>query len=92
MLGSQEQDPKQGCSIAEILQYDCPIQTNEKGQLRYTCYPIPRIFRICQGRPAVEITKLVNIDMATGEVDVSNESSQKLPKVKPWRDVLRNAT
>lgn len=28
----------------------------------------------CQGRPAVEITKLVHIDINTGEVDLSQES------------------
>jgi hypothetical protein len=40
----------------------------------------------------VEITKLVNIDEKTGEIDIPTIASETLPKAKPWRDVTRYNT
>ncbi|KDQ60255.1 hypothetical protein JAAARDRAFT_32634 [Jaapia argillacea MUCL 33604] len=77
------------CRIAEIVQYTCELENQESGSPQVHCFPIPRIFRICPGRPAVEITKLVNVNMRTGEVDIPPETSQNLPKAKPWRDIIR---
>ncbi|KIM85816.1 hypothetical protein PILCRDRAFT_5449 [Piloderma croceum F 1598] len=75
------------CRIAEIVQYTCDSEKLSNGQIH--CFPIPRIFRICPGRPAVEITKLVNIDEKTGEIKIPVIANETLPKAKPWRDVIR---
>ncbi|KAF9456870.1 hypothetical protein BDZ94DRAFT_1176770 [Collybia nuda] len=83
------ENPSSGdCQIAEIVQYTCEIESN--GGMN--CFPIPRIFRLCSGRPAVEITRLVNIDMETGEVEVPADPSKIIVKGKAWRDVTRYDT
>ncbi|EPQ53445.1 hypothetical protein GLOTRDRAFT_78441 [Gloeophyllum trabeum ATCC 11539] len=82
-------DPGKKCRLAELVQYTCNIDTIDEGVPRLHCYPILRIFRMCPNRPAVEITKLVNFDPATGKVEIPPEASQVLPKGKPWRDVAR---
>ncbi|KAI0067453.1 hypothetical protein BV25DRAFT_1819797 [Artomyces pyxidatus] len=84
-MASADIPPKvqQRCRIAEIVQYSC--ENTEAGQLH--CFPIPRIFRMCPGRPAVEITRFVNIDLETGAVEIP-PADQALPKAKVWRDVV----
>ncbi|KAI0937526.1 hypothetical protein AcW1_001617 [Taiwanofungus camphoratus] len=77
------------CRLAEIVQYKCEAEVTSAGEPQFHCWPIPRIFRICPGRPAVEMTRFVDVDMNTGEISVPPESSQTLPKGKPWRDVVR---
>jgi len=77
------------CRIAELVQYTCELEKLENGRSQVHCFPIPRIFRICSGRPAVEITKLVSIDEKTGEIEIPATASETLPKAKPWRDVTR---
>ncbi|KAH8116143.1 hypothetical protein DFH11DRAFT_1264501 [Phellopilus nigrolimitatus] len=77
------------CQIHEILQHICEIKT-EKGAPEVHCFPIPRIFRICPNRPAVEITRSVTIDSATGEVILPTDATTVLPKGKPWWAVTRN--
>jgi hypothetical protein len=37
----------------------------------------------------VEITKLIKIDLKTGEIEMPDESSALLPKGKHWRDIRR---
>ncbi|KAI0685763.1 hypothetical protein BC835DRAFT_1289481 [Cytidiella melzeri] len=81
--------PKPQCRIAEIVQYDCDQETESSGRPRFRCWPVPRIFRLCPGRPAVEITRYVDTTEGTGAVKVPSESSRILPKGKPWRDVHR---
>ncbi|KAI0342311.1 hypothetical protein BDW22DRAFT_1298369, partial [Trametopsis cervina] len=78
--------PRQKCRIAEILLYDCDAD-NDKGQ--FHCWPVMRIFRICPGRPAIEITRYVDFNESTGGVKLTPESQRFLPKGKPWRDVHR---
>ncbi|KAI0777282.1 hypothetical protein BD413DRAFT_467936 [Trametes elegans] len=76
------------CRLAELVQYKCePEQLS--GTLRWHCLPIVRIFRICQNRPAVELTRYVDINVETGAVQVPAQSSKVMPKGKPWRDVVR---
>ncbi|KZT68895.1 hypothetical protein DAEQUDRAFT_305463 [Daedalea quercina L-15889] len=77
------------CRLAEIVQYTCDIEVGERGEPHVHCWPMPRIFRICPGRPAVELTRFVQMDMSTGEVHLPPEASQQLPKGKPWRDIIR---
>ncbi|EJF63814.1 hypothetical protein BD309DRAFT_864292 [Dichomitus squalens] len=81
--------PREQCRLAEILQYKCVAEDVDKGQLKVHCLPIPRIFRICPNRPAVEMTRFVDVDLESGAVHIPAPSSQVLPKAKPWRDVVR---
>ncbi|KAI0070761.1 hypothetical protein K474DRAFT_1607774 [Panus rudis PR-1116 ss-1] len=79
------------CRIAEILQYSCDEEEVTSGTPRFHCWPLIRIFRICPGRPAVELTRLVNVNSSTGAIELPSPSSQQLPKGKPWRDIKRKA-
>ncbi|EGO03535.1 hypothetical protein SERLA73DRAFT_119233 [Serpula lacrymans var. lacrymans S7.3] len=76
------------CRIAEMIQYTCELEETDGG-MRPHCYPLLRIFRMCPDRPACEITKFTNINTNTGEVEIPGETSELLPKAKPWRDVYR---
>ncbi|KAF8882165.1 hypothetical protein CPB84DRAFT_1791089 [Gymnopilus junonius] len=83
---------KPKCAIAEILQHTCQLKTTHDGNPLIQCFPIPRILRICPGQPAVEITKLVNIDMKNGEIEMPQVSSLDLVKGRPWREIVRYET
>ncbi|KAH9933908.1 uncharacterized protein B0H18DRAFT_870421 [Fomitopsis serialis] len=80
------------CRLAEIVQYKCDIEVGKRGEPQVHCWPVPRIFRICPGRPAVELTRFVEMNMSTGEVHLPPEARYaclpKLPKGKPWRDIV----
>jgi len=65
------------CRLAEIVQYHCVAREN-------VCYPIPRIFRLCPGQAAVEITTVVSMDLETGDVVIPRDLERKLPTGKPW--------
>ncbi|KAF8067633.1 hypothetical protein FPV67DRAFT_1143050 [Lyophyllum atratum] len=72
---SSAETPMPGkCRISEILQYSCDVDTSGPAPLN----PIKLFFSIvhyrCPGRPTVEITKLVNVNMITGEVEVPADS------------------
>ncbi|GAK64083.1 uncharacterized protein PAN0_004d2292 [Moesziomyces antarcticus] len=45
------------CRLAELTQYHCDLHPT-----RVVCQPIDRIFRICKGRPAVEVSHIVEFD------------------------------
>ncbi|KAJ7336440.1 hypothetical protein B0H14DRAFT_2933778 [Mycena olivaceomarginata] len=75
------------CRIAEIMQYSC-VPKNATVH----CVPIPRLFRICPGRPAVEVTRVLNVDLTTGYVEMPRHLEQKLPEGKAWADVIRYDT
>ncbi|EKM75802.1 hypothetical protein AGABI1DRAFT_116134 [Agaricus bisporus var. burnettii JB137-S8] len=80
-----------GCRLGEIVQFVCNLEQDAGGQPQIHCFPLPRIFKLCPGSPAVEITKLVDIDLATGEVVVPPDaSSQKLVVKATWKDVHRH--
>ncbi|THH29239.1 hypothetical protein EUX98_g4938 [Antrodiella citrinella] len=86
-------DPaKPKCRLAEIIQYSCKEEYDADGVPTPRCWPVPRIFRLCPGRPAVEVTRYVNVDMKTGEIDIPSTLNHQLPKAKPWRDVKRYAS
>jgi len=80
------EEPK--CQLAEIVQYTCDIERGPRGKPQVYCVPIPRFFRICSDRPAVEITRIVDVDTHTGVVTLPSRLSQALPKGKAWRDVV----
>ncbi|KAJ8590382.1 hypothetical protein M405DRAFT_736951 [Rhizopogon salebrosus TDB-379] len=56
------------------VQYTCEPEELPSGEVRPRCFPLPRIFRICPDRPAVEITKFLKIDLKTGEIEIPDES------------------
>ncbi|KAH9852470.1 hypothetical protein C2E23DRAFT_825675 [Lenzites betulinus] len=80
---------KDKCRLAEIVQFKCEPGQQAEGLPQWHCLPVIRLFRICQNRPAVEVTKFVDIDVETGAIQVPSQSSQMLPKGKVWRDVVR---
>ncbi|KAJ7232956.1 hypothetical protein B0H12DRAFT_1028770 [Mycena haematopus] len=84
------EDPEGPCRIAEITQYTCVPKY--EGGLVVHCVPIPRLFRICPNRPAVEVTRVLNVDLSTGDVEIPRALEQKLPKGKAWADVTRYDT
>jgi len=81
-----EQDSTRECPLVEILQHTCPSEEVD-GVRRYVCYPIPRIFRVCEGKPAVEMTKFVHIDVNTGQVELPK--CHPVPQGKLWSQVKR---
>ncbi|KAJ7151074.1 hypothetical protein C8R46DRAFT_1123177 [Mycena filopes] len=82
-------DPERHCRIAEITQYSCEPTKDRFGRVVVHCVPIPRLFRICPNRPAVEVTRSLNIDLATGFVEMPRALGENLPRGKPWRDVIK---
>ncbi|KAI9458869.1 hypothetical protein BJY52DRAFT_1267626 [Lactarius psammicola] len=61
-----------GCQIAELLQFSCQVQVSDHGRQQFHCFPVPRLFRLCQGEPAIEITRVVSTDPSTGKVNIAN--------------------
>ncbi|EIW55468.1 uncharacterized protein TRAVEDRAFT_130257 [Trametes versicolor FP-101664 SS1] len=85
----KETPPSKKCRLAEIVQFKCEPGLQADGPPQWHCLPVIRIFRICQDRPAVELTKFVDMNVETGAVQVPPQSSQVLPKAKLWRDITR---
>lgn len=84
--GFQEKpDESRKCRILEIVQYSCGTETNQRGEIVPHCFPIPRLFKLCPGRPAVEVTTISNISEA-GEVEVPDDNAE-LPRGKLWQEV-----
>ncbi|KAF8886584.1 hypothetical protein BD779DRAFT_1530476 [Infundibulicybe gibba] len=80
---------KERCRIAEIVQYNCNLTETGTGRPVLKCFPIPRIFRICPNGLATEITRGVNINFSTGEVEIPPTPDQPPLLVRPWRDISR---
>ncbi|KAI0635313.1 hypothetical protein C8Q77DRAFT_696980 [Trametes polyzona] len=73
--GRKNTPPSKKCRLAEIVQYKCdPEQRTSAAPPQWHCLPVIRIFRICQGRPAVEITKFIDMNVETGAVQVPSQS------------------
>ncbi|KAF8601586.1 hypothetical protein BDV93DRAFT_524763 [Ceratobasidium sp. AG-I] len=83
---AQDRPTPTKCRIAEIEQFKCAPVVDLDGHTRMHCIPVPRIFRICPGRPAVEITTLVNVNLETGDVEITPETMNTMPKTSAWRD------
>ncbi|KAI0674453.1 hypothetical protein C8Q78DRAFT_1067470 [Trametes maxima] len=81
--------PHKKCRLAEIVQFKCEPGQQPNGPPQWHCLPVIRIFRICQNRPAVELTRFVDMNVETGAVQVPPQLSRTLPKGKAWRDVVR---
>ncbi|GJJ10381.1 hypothetical protein Clacol_004607 [Clathrus columnatus] len=76
---------KDGCRLYEIEQFICDYKENEPAK----CYPLPRIFYECPNRPVIEVTSLVSIDPATGELDVPDNLNNLLPEGKQWTEIRK---
>ncbi|KAL4071265.1 hypothetical protein V8B97DRAFT_1962188 [Scleroderma yunnanense] len=83
-MASESDKPKK-CHILEIVQYSCETEENQRGQVVPHCFPIPRLFKLCPGRPAVEITTMSKIS-ETGEIEIPSDNTE-LPRGKPWHEV-----
>ncbi|KAJ4468731.1 hypothetical protein J3R30DRAFT_3553620 [Lentinula aciculospora] len=75
------------CQIAEIIQYSCELeQSRTAGGPIVRCFPFSRLFKICPGFSAVELTKVLNVDEG-GVVELPVAIKQ--PSGKPWNKVGR---
>lgn len=82
------EDKRKGCHIAEIVQHSCKSGRTKEGQPTVDCSPVVRLFRICAGRLAVEITRVVTIS-DQGEVIIPSNIDKILPKGKPFSEIHR---
>ncbi|KAF9475724.1 hypothetical protein BDN70DRAFT_883350 [Pholiota conissans] len=90
MTISRDLTPKKSeCRIAEIVQHTCHLAPNRRGEQIMQCFPILRIFRLCKGQPAVEITKFVNVDPKDGGIEIPAGFRTKAIQARPWREVIR---
>ncbi|KAK0204033.1 hypothetical protein DFS33DRAFT_855267 [Desarmillaria ectypa] len=80
------EDKQKGCQIAEIVQYTCKSSRNKWGRPAVDCSPIVRLFRICAGGPAIEITRVVTIS-DQGELIIPSNIDKILPKGKPFSEI-----
>ncbi|KAI0372106.1 hypothetical protein BV20DRAFT_964836 [Pilatotrama ljubarskyi] len=88
-MDARDASPRGKCRLAEIVQFKCEPGEQLNVPPQWHCLPVIRIFRICQNRPAVELTRFIDMNVETGAVHVPPQSSQVLPKAKPWRDIVR---
>ncbi|KAF8709754.1 hypothetical protein AX14_013482 [Amanita brunnescens Koide BX004] len=86
-----DNDTDQGrCRIAEVVQYMCDMQKASSSS-EIVCVPFPRLFRLCPGQPATEITTIANINLETGEVELpTNANIRSKIKGKEWKKVTRH--
>ncbi|KAG7091973.1 hypothetical protein E1B28_008362 [Marasmius oreades] len=85
---AERSEPETKCYVSEIMQYSCDLAMSQGGKPLIRCFPISRLFRICQGIPAVEITRVADVD-DKGMVRIPQDVSAALPTGKPWREVTR---
>ncbi|TFK67577.1 hypothetical protein BDN72DRAFT_842848 [Pluteus cervinus] len=86
--GSSKNTPLD-CRIVEVLQFTCQLEQGTSGDSQIHCFPVPRFFRLCPNRPVEEITKFVNVDLVTGEVELPTNESRVGPTGRPWKKILR---
>ncbi|SNX83554.1 uncharacterized protein MEPE_02261 [Melanopsichium pennsylvanicum] len=82
--GECEERPEKAsdnCRLAELTQYHCDLHKN-----RVVCQPIDRIFRICKGRPAVEVSHIVEFD-ESGKPHLPPHLSEAMPPSSHWHEL-----
>ncbi|SPO25113.1 related to putative protein [Ustilago trichophora] len=72
---------QRNCRLAELTQYHCDFHAN-----RVVCQPIDRIFRICKGRPAVEVSHIVEFD-EDGKPYLPPHLSEAMPPSSHWHEL-----
>ncbi|EPQ26167.1 uncharacterized protein PFL1_06915 [Pseudozyma flocculosa PF-1] len=70
-----------GCRLSEMVQYHCRKRPN-----RIVCTPLDRVFRMCPGRPAVEVTHLVEFDQ-NGTPFLPDEFAEAMPPSQHWHEL-----
>ncbi|KAF8198575.1 hypothetical protein BJ912DRAFT_845642 [Pholiota molesta] len=80
---------KSECHIAEILQHTCIPESNSQGQEIMQCFPILRIFKLCKGQPAVEITRFINVDPTNGAIEIPAGFKTETVQGRSWREIER---
>ncbi|KAI6168733.1 hypothetical protein EDD17DRAFT_639068 [Pisolithus thermaeus] len=78
-------NPSSKCYFFEIVQYCCEMEENQHGGVTSHCFPTPRLFKKCPDHTAVEITKITQINMQTGEIVLPGENV--LLDGTPWHGV-----
>ncbi|KIY70865.1 hypothetical protein CYLTODRAFT_419402 [Cylindrobasidium torrendii FP15055 ss-10] len=76
------------CEVQEIVQYIC---LPNKFTRTVDCSPLVRLFKVCSGQPAVEITKLASI-AEDGQVILPDLLTARLPVGKPYSKVVKHNT
>ncbi|PWZ01578.1 hypothetical protein BCV70DRAFT_149832, partial [Testicularia cyperi] len=71
-----------GCKLAELVQYHCELRSKS----RLVCQPLDRIFRICPGRPAVEVTHIVEFD-EHGKPYLPRHLEEAMPPSQHWHEL-----
>ncbi|KAF8908428.1 hypothetical protein CPB85DRAFT_1436053 [Mucidula mucida] len=86
---SESKSGKPDCEIQELVQFACHPSKSAPGQI--DCSPVVRFFRICVGRPAVEITKFVSIT-DDGGVTVPRNIDVLIPKARSFSEIAKHET
>ncbi|KAL9937636.1 hypothetical protein V8E36_003181 [Tilletia maclaganii] len=68
------------CTLKEIVQYDCEINSAGRTQ----CFAVRRIFQLCEGRPALEVTHVVDFD-EQGEAKLKPGYEKLRPPASKWK-------
>ncbi|KIK70086.1 hypothetical protein GYMLUDRAFT_34549 [Collybiopsis luxurians FD-317 M1] len=84
-MASSPKEPER-CPIAEIVQYSCELELARTDGPVIRCFPLSRLFKMCPGRPAVEMTNTLNVD-ENGIVENATDINQ--PRGKLWQKVIR---
>ncbi|KAJ3799289.1 hypothetical protein GGU11DRAFT_514916 [Lentinula aff. detonsa] len=77
------------CRIAEIIQYTCELEQSQTEGHVIRCFPLSRLFKICPGRPGIELTKVLNVDEG-GVVELPDNIKQPIGKL--WHEVIRHGS
>ncbi|GAW03990.1 hypothetical protein LENED_005750 [Lentinula edodes] len=91
LVSSSKSEPSvigsEKCQMVEIIQYSCELERSQTEGPVVRCFPWSRLFRICPGLPAVEMTKFLNVDEG-GVVELPADINP--PSGKPWNRVVRH--
>jgi len=85
-----EKDRK-GCVLQELTMFECDRELAEKAGI-IKCYPIPRVFRVCPERPAIEVTSLAKFDEDTGKASLPEDHLDNLPQGRSWKEIQQDTT
>ncbi|TRM57485.1 hypothetical protein BD626DRAFT_574526 [Schizophyllum amplum] len=84
--------PASRCRIEEVsMFFECQPKKSPGQPPRIDCSPVPRFFLLCEGSPALEVTRAVKTDADTGKPVLSTQLLRNLPSAKEWRQVIKHA-
>ncbi|PVG03388.1 hypothetical protein CPB86DRAFT_695707 [Serendipita vermifera] len=74
---------RKDCQLQQFTMFDCDREVFEtRGTVK--CYPVPRIFRVCKGYPAIEVTSLLHYKDPSGEPVLPADYLKHLPRGDLW--------